>query len=138
MNHGPTNLPKLGLWALVALALALSLGVATQVRRVWGPPTQAHQLGQTGPTMAAASPLSLLAGSPAFASANFDVAARVGEHSLLTVAGGSGDDLLLVLDGRTEELFVYRIFNGNSLQYLQKIDVARMFLDARIRSVGTP
>lgn len=125
MNAPRFNLATVG---LIALAIVLSLGVATQARRVWG----------TVPTSPETSPLALLSGTPAFASASFDVAARVGEHSMLTVAGGNGDDLLLVLDGRTEELFVYRIFNGNSLQYLQKIDVARMFLDARIRSVGTP
>ncbi|MDX2018373.1 MAG: hypothetical protein SFY95_12145 [Planctomycetota bacterium] len=130
MNAPRFNLATVG---LIALAIVLSLGLATQARRVWG----------TVPTSPETSPLALLSGTPAFASGafasgNFDVAARVGEHSMLTVAGGNGDDLLLVLDGRTEELFVYRIFNGNSLQYLQKIDVARMFLDARIRSVGTP
>lgn len=137
MNHARTNLTG-GVFALLALALVLSLGLAVQARRVWGQSAQDQTQPQAQVAPGTTSPWALLAGTPAFASGSFDVAARVGEHSLLTVAGGSGDDLLLVLDGRTEELFVYRIFNGNSLQYLQKIDVARMFLDARIRSVGTP
>lgn len=46
------------------------------------------------------------------------------------------EDLLLVLDSRNEELFVYRTDPKSGMQLLQRYPVPQMFIDARGRSQG--
>ncbi len=62
-----------------------------------------------------------------------------GDYTALTCDGGN-EDILVVLDGRTEQLFVYKVVNQTSVQLYQREDVARLFGDARAkaRGAGTP
>jgi hypothetical protein len=75
----------------------------------------------------------------------FDVAAafaggtvsQTGGLTILTSEAGN-EDLLVVLDARNEELFVYRADVKNGLQLLQRYPVAQLFTDARARTTGGP
>ncbi len=60
-----------------------------------------------------------------------------GDYTALTCDGGN-EDVLVVLDGRTEQLFVYKVVNQVSVQLFQREDVGRLFGDARARARGTP
>lgn len=71
----------------------------------------------------------LQAGRPGEARA--DLVASVGGVTALTVAGASSEDLLMVIDGRSEELFVYRVENQNNLELYRRYNLPRMFSDAR-------
>lgn len=48
------------------------------------------------------------------------------------------EDLLVVLDSRNEELFVYRTELKGGVQLLQRYQVPQLFVDARARSTGGP
>lgn len=61
------------------------------------------------------------------------VVSSVGGYTVMTSDGGN-EDLLLVIDGRSEELFVYRAENQNSVQLYQRLPLSRVFLDARART----
>lgn len=63
-----------------------------------------------------------------------DVAAQSGDYAALTVDSGV-DDLLVVLDQRTESLMVYHVKNQTSLEFRGREDVRDLFTQAR-RSAG--
>lgn len=73
-----------------------------------------------------AGPLSALRGTPAIA----DVAVTGADHGLLTSDSG-GDDLLLVLDQRNEELLVYRPQNGRTVDFRGRYTLRSLFAEAR-------
>lgn len=58
-----------------------------------------------------------------------------GSHTIMTADAGS-DDVVLVLDGRNEQLFVYRTNQQTGMQLLQKLNLPTVFADARIRNAG--
>ncbi len=62
----------------------------------------------------------------------------VGQASSLTALTftASPQDVLLVLDGRSEELLAYRVENQNSVELFARYSVPRMFADARNRAIG--
>jgi hypothetical protein len=62
---------------------------------------------------------------------------QIGGYTVLTSEVGN-EDLLLVLDSRNEQLFVYRPDNQNSIQLLQRLEVGPMFTQTRTRSQGKP
>lgn len=59
-----------------------------------------------------------------------------GDYTALTCDGGN-EDVLVVLDGRSEQLFVYKVVNQVSVQLFQREDVGRLFGDARSRARGS-
>lgn len=63
--------------------------------------------------------------------------AQSGDYTAMTVDGGN-EEILVVLDGRSERLFVYKVLNQTSVQLYQREDVSRIFGDARARSRGNP
>lgn len=63
--------------------------------------------------------------------ARADLVSSVGGVTALTVAGAASEDLLMVIDGRSEELFVYRVENQNNLELYRRYSLPRMFTDAR-------
>jgi hypothetical protein len=65
------------------------------------------------------------------------VVSQVGGLTVMTT-DATNEDLLLVLDSRNEELFVYRTQNNESVQLLQRYPIAQLFVDARARSLGGP
>ncbi len=63
------------------------------------------------------------------------VVSQTGGLTCMTTDVGN-EDLLLVLDSRNEELFVYRTDSKTGMQLLQRYPVPQMFIDARGRSQG--
>lgn len=74
----------------------------------------------------------ILTGEPARA----DLVASSGSFTMLTAEVSNSNDVLLVLDGRSEELMVYRVENQNNLELYKKYNVPRMMSDARARHTG--
>lgn len=61
--------------------------------------------------------------------------AQVGEYELLTADVGN-ENALFVIDQRTEELCIYRTDQVQGVQLLQRMNLPRLFLDARAKSQG--
>jgi hypothetical protein len=72
----------------------------------------------------------LVGGTPVLA----DVTATTGDYVVATVDGGT-DDVLVVLDHRTETLLVYRLTNQTTFDLRSRQSVREMFINARS---GTP
>jgi hypothetical protein len=70
-----------------------------------------------------------LAGGGASARAA-DVASRAGDHAVLSFNGGN-DDVVVVLDSRSETLYVYHVENQTKVEFLGAQAVAPMFTAAR-------
>lgn len=70
--------------------------------------------------------------------------ASIAEAAVVSQTGGltvmttevAGEDILLVLDSRNEELFVYRADSKVGVQLLQRYPVPQLFVDARARTRG--
>jgi hypothetical protein len=69
------------------------------------------------------------------AEARADVVGQASSLTALTFTA-SPQDVLLVLDGRSEELMAYRVENQNSVELFARYSVPRMFADARNRAIG--
>jgi len=67
------------------------------------------------------------AGSPAHAGN----VASVGDLTVLTADAGDSEDVLLVLDRRTEALLVYGARDRRSIELHQTYDLSQVFSDAR-------
>ncbi|MEQ9616704.1 MAG: hypothetical protein RLN60_01575 [Phycisphaerales bacterium] len=63
-----------------------------------------------------------------------DSASSVGDVSALTVSDGDDQDVLLILDGREQELFVYTIQGSQRINAPTVVDLNEAFNNAR----GTP
>lgn len=61
------------------------------------------------------------------ASARGDVVSRVGDYTILTTAAQSSEDLAVVLDGRGEQIFVYKIVNQKQLELVKKYELPVLF-----------
>lgn len=108
---------------LVLLAGVLVAGITAQVA------TRVRAL------LSAHAPLAANAASPAPtvimpAAFTSDVAARVGDYSVLTFNAGS-DDVLAVLDSRGEELFFYRVKNLTQVEFLGREHLPTLFATGR-------
>ncbi len=68
--------------------------------------------------------------------ARADVVATSGNVTALTVEASNSNDVLLVLDGRSEELLVYKVENQSNVELHKKYNLPRMFSDARARASG--
>lgn len=68
-------------------------------------------------------------------SAHAGMVSSAGGHTVMT-ADGNNEDLLLVLDERSEELFVYRTDVNKGVQLFQRMSLPEIFSDARARAVG--
>ncbi|MBL8762089.1 MAG: hypothetical protein JNL50_12385 [Phycisphaerae bacterium] len=60
----------------------------------------------------------------------------VGDYTMMTFPVGN-EDMLLTLDNRSEELYVYRVENQNAVSLFQKLGLPRLFSEARTRAAGT-
>jgi hypothetical protein len=72
---------------------------------------------------------SKLAGEPARA----EMVSATGALTTLAFEA-QNEEMLAVLDARTEQLLVYRVVNKNGVELLQTYSVPRMFVDARQRA----
>ncbi|MEI7656911.1 MAG: hypothetical protein WCK33_02470 [Phycisphaerae bacterium] len=94
-------------------------------------------------TVAAAGLASLLAlhaigGAPPVgggSSARAGMVSQAGQHTILT-ADANNEDLVLVLDERSEELLVYRTDINKGVQLFQRLRLPEVFIDARARASG--
>ncbi len=60
---------------------------------------------------------------------------QVSGYTVMT-SDANTEDILLLLDGRNEQLSVYRNENNSSVQLYQKISLPRLFSDAKTREQG--
>ncbi len=72
---------------------------------------------------------------PGVSAANAAVVSKAGALTVLT-AEGTNDEMLMLLDSRREELLVYRTSAQNGMQLFQRIPLADLFRDARLRARG--
>ncbi len=97
----------------------------------------ARLIGLTGGTPEAIA-IASMRGQPAFAGGEGGggMVAQAGVYTALVSAGGN-DDLLVVLDGRSEELMVYRPEGNLGVpQLVQRLNVQTLFTEARTRAEG--
>ena len=64
-----------------------------------------------------------------------DIVSNVGGDTALTFET-QNEDLVAVIDGRQEALFVYHIVNKNTLEQLASYNLSQTFADARNRAAG--
>lgn len=121
MSTNATNppFPTSRLWWTAA---ALAAACAFLVGRGWG---------SSG--AAAVDPLSLLGVAPAQAG----MVSHVGSLAVMTADVGN-EEVLVVLDNRSEQLLVYRVENMSVASLVQRTSLARVFLDGRHRAQGRP
>ncbi len=67
--------------------------------------------------------------------ANAGMVSRSGNYAVLTNESGN-EDLLVVLDERTESVLVYRGDPQKGIELQQKFNLPRAFEDARLRTIG--
>jgi hypothetical protein len=68
-------------------------------------------------------------------SAHAGMVSQVGGYTVLT-AETSNEDLVMVLDDRNEQLFIYRFDNTNAMQLVQRLSVSALFTEGRSRTTG--
>jgi hypothetical protein len=59
--------------------------------------------------------------------ASADVVSRVADFTTLTMTATASEDLALVLDGRAEKLYVYRIKNRESVELVRPYELPSLF-----------
>ncbi|NUQ68940.1 MAG: hypothetical protein HUU18_11770 [Phycisphaerales bacterium] len=64
---------------------------------------------------------------------NAALVSQSGSYTIMTT-DSTNEDLVLVLDGRSEQLLVFRTERLNELQLMQKLSLPQMFGDARAKS----
>lgn len=81
---------------------------------------------------------SAYAGPPLFGksgTATADMVAQAGGYTVLTNDVGN-EEILVVLDSRVEEMFIYHVENQSSLQLMERQSVPALFTEARTRAQG--
>jgi len=76
-------------------------------------------------------------GAPAPSTAHADTVSAVGGVTILTSATGSGEDIVTVLDQRSDTLAVYRSTARRSLELVQVASVAELFEQSRAAGPAT-
>jgi hypothetical protein len=64
-----------------------------------------------------------------------EMVSRAGEFTALTTDSGS-EEVLVVLDNRSEQLLIYHIRAQKTLELMQNVSVARMFEAAKLAAEG--
>ena len=59
-----------------------------------------------------------------------EMVSSAGDYTVMTTESGN-DEIVLVLDERSEELLVYKILNQKEIELYQKLDLSQTFIDAR-------
>jgi hypothetical protein len=75
---------------------------------------------------------------PSESSALADMGAWNNEMSAVTLSIGGTDDLLVVLDARSESLLVYSILNQRSVQFRFRERLPALFAAARVNDTNRP
>lgn len=69
--------------------------------------------------------------------AKAEMSVTSGAYSMMTTDGGN-EEILVVVDSRQESLMVYKVFNRERLQLLDREDLGVLFTRARTRAMGRP
>jgi hypothetical protein len=69
------------------------------------------------------------------AEARADLVSGTSGVTALTVESSS-EDILMVVDNRSERLMTYKVVNQNNLELFRSYDLPRTFADARARATG--
>ncbi len=67
--------------------------------------------------------------------ASAGMVAQAGGYTVMTSESGN-EDIMVLLDSRSEELFVYHVENQSSIQLLERQNVPGLFAEARARAQG--
>jgi hypothetical protein len=57
-------------------------------------------------------------------------------HLVTMTAKGGNEDVLVILDNRTEHLTVYKVGQQNALELVQRLDLPELFQSARAKRLG--
>jgi len=57
-------------------------------------------------------------------------------HLVAMTARGENEDILFLLDNRTEQIMLYRVAQNNTIELLQSLDLPDLFQSARARRLG--
>ncbi len=68
--------------------------------------------------------------------ARADLVTSVDDFTALTFYGGSNEDILVVMDGRGENLFVYRVQNQRTVEFLDRLGLPEVFETSRRIGAG--
>ncbi|MBX3382212.1 MAG: hypothetical protein KF864_01760 [Phycisphaeraceae bacterium] len=60
---------------------------------------------------------------------------QAGGHTIMAADAGN-ENLLMIIDSRSEELLVYRTTTQGGMQLFQRLNLPQVFSDARSRAVG--
>lgn len=77
----------------------------------------------------------LIAGWQGSQQARAEMVTQTAQLTVMTADGGN-EDVLLILDGRAENLSVYRVQNQNTLDLFKRYELPKVFGDARTQAVG--
>jgi hypothetical protein len=72
------------------------------------------------------------------AQARADVVSRVADYTTLTFTNQSSEDLLMVVDGRGEQVFVYQIVRQKQLSLVKRYDLPALFATGQRIGAGLP
>lgn len=61
---------------------------------------------------------------------------EVGDMTILTANAGDQEEVLCILDGRGDTLFIYGVENRNTVQLYQQLGLNEMFINARANPGG--
>jgi hypothetical protein len=67
--------------------------------------------------------------------ARAEMVSQAGEFTMLTTDSGT-EEVLVVLDNRSEQLLIYRVKSQKTLELMQNVSVARLFESARQAAEG--
>lgn len=66
-----------------------------------------------------------------------EMVSQSGPYTAMTAIGGN-EEVLLLLDNHSEQVFVYKVVNQKSVELFQKLELKRLFQDARTVAQGRP
>ena len=67
--------------------------------------------------------------------AQAEMVSNSGGYTVMTADGGT-DEVLIILDERSEEMFVYRVENQRSVDIKERVSLSQLFTDARAAAQG--
>lgn len=57
-------------------------------------------------------------------------------HLVTMTAKGGNEDILLIIDNRSEQLTLYKVGQQNALELVQRIELPELFESARVKRLG--
>jgi hypothetical protein len=89
-----------------------------------------------GSAVALSALIVVVGGRGAVSPVEADVA-TIGSQTITNLRSGTGEDVIAILDGREERLFVYQVQNMKDLKLVSSDDLRDIFAKAKAASSGT-